>query len=61
MSFKCQNDVLPSTAITDVTFDHFSVANDVKAAHTFRTVTLMFHITQFFNIGSIGTVCSNES
>ena len=61
MSFKCQNELSPSTAITDVTFDHLSVANDVKAAHAFRTVTLLFHITQFFNIGSIGEVCSNQN
>ena len=60
MSFKHQNDVSPSTAITVVTFDDFSVANDVKAACAFRTVTLLFHIAQFFNIGSIGEVCSNS-
>ena len=61
MSFKRQNDVSPSTAITDVTFDHFSVANDVKAARAFRHVILLFHVTRFFNIGSIGEVCSNSS
>ena len=33
---------------------------DVKAARVFRTVTLLFHITgSFFNIGSMGGVCSN--
>ena len=58
-SFKRINDVTPSNAITGVTFDHFSVANDVKAAGAFRTVTLLFHITRFVNIGSIGEVCSN--
>ena len=45
---KRQNDVTPSNAITDVTFDHYSVANDVKAARVLRTVTLLFHITRFF-------------
>ena len=25
----------------------------------FKTVTLLFHITQFFSIGYIGEVCSN--
>ena len=55
--FKRQNDVTPSNAITDVTFDHFSAVNDVKTAHTFRTVTLFFHITRFFNIGYIGARC----
>ena len=59
MSFKRQNAVTSSNAITDVTFDHFSVVNDVNAARPFRTVTLLFHITQFFNIGCIGEVCSN--
>ena len=34
-SFKCQKDITPSNAITDFTFDHFSVVNNVKAAHTF--------------------------
>ena len=58
-SFKRQNDVTPSNAITDATFDHFSVVNDDKAARAFRTVTLLFHITQFFNIGCIGEVCLN--
>ena len=58
-SFKRQDDVSTSIAITDVTFDHFSLANDVKAARAFRTVALLFHITRFFNIGSIGGVCSN--
>ena len=58
-SFKRQNDATPSDAITDVTFDNFSVVNDVKAVHAFRTVTMLFHITRFFNIGCIGEVCSN--
>ena len=38
-SFKRQNDVTPSNAINDVTFDHFSVINDVKAACVFQTPT----------------------
>ena len=58
-SFKHQNNVTPSIAITDVTFDHFSVAIDVIAVRAFRTVTLLFHIIRFFSIGSIGKVCSN--
>ena len=45
--------------LSSATFDYFSVANDVKAARAFRTVTLLFHITRFSNIGSIGEVCSN--
>ena len=60
-SFKRQSDVTPSTAITDVTFDLFAVAIDAKAARAFRTVTLLFHITRFFNIGSIGEMCSNKT
>ena len=60
MSFKRQIDVTPSTAMTGVTFDLFSVTIDVKAARAFRTVILLFHITRFFNIGSIGEVCSNR-
>ena len=51
------NDITPSNTITDVTFDHFSVVNNIKAVHAFRTVTLLLHITQFFNIGYIGEVC----
>ena len=35
------------------------MVNDVKAARAFRTVTLLFRITRFFNIGCIGEVCSN--
>ena len=58
-SFKRPNDVTPSNAITDITFDHFSVVNDVKVARAFRTVNLLFHITRFLNIGYIGEVCSN--
>ena len=58
-SFKRQNDVTPSYVITDVIFDHFSELNDVKAARAFRTVTLLFHITRFFNIGYIDEVWSN--
>ena len=58
-SSKRQNDVTPSDAITDVTFDNFSVVIDVKAACAFKTVSLLFHITRFFNIGCIGEVCSN--
>ena len=30
-SFKRQNDVTPSNTIIDITSDHFSVVNDVKA------------------------------
>ena len=58
-SFKGQNNFTPSNTITDVTFDHFSGVNDVQAVHAFRTVTLLFHITRFFNIGYIGGVCLN--
>ena len=60
-SFMRQNDVTPSNVINDVTFDCFSVVNDVKAARAFKTVTLLFNITRFFNIGYIGEVCSNVS
>ena len=56
---KPKNDVTPSITMTDITFDHFSEAIDVKAAYAFKTVTLLFHITQFSNIGSIGEVCLN--
>ena len=31
-----------------------------QLARTFRTVTLLFHITRFFNICCIGEVCSNQ-
>ena len=41
MAFKRQNDVSPSGAITDITFGHFSVTNDVKAARAFRVVTVV--------------------
>ena len=57
-SFKRQYDVTQSNAITDVTFDHLSVVNDVKAARAFITV-ILFHIKRFFNIDYIGEVCSN--
>ena len=59
MSFKRQSYVSPSAAITDVTFDHFSVANDVKAA-LFQNCELLFDITRFFSIGSIGEVSLNS-
>ena len=37
-----------------------TVHDDVILLFTkFVTVTLLFHITRFFNIGSIGLVCSN--
>ena len=39
-SFKRQKDFTPYNAITDVTFAHFTVINDVKAACAFRTVTI---------------------
>ena len=58
-SFKRQNNIASFNSITEITFDHFSVVNDVKAGHAFRSGTLLFHITQFFNIGSIGEVCLN--
>ena len=60
MSFKLQYDVTSFIATTDVTFDHFLVVNDVKAAGAFKTVTLLFHITRCFDIGYIGEVCSNS-
>ena len=60
MSLKSQNDVTPSIAVTDITFDHFLVSPVVELARTFKTVTLLFHITRVFNIGSIGEVCSNR-
>ena len=60
-SLKQQNDVTAFNAITDVTFDHFSVVNDVQAARAFRTVTLLFHITRFFNSGFISVVCANNT
>ena len=61
MSFKHQKDVTPSTAMTDVMFQWQLTAIDVIVAPAFRTVTLLFHITQFFNIGLIGKVCLNTS
>ena len=47
----CYNEVTLSIAMTGI------ILQWLLTSHAFKTVTLLFHITQFFSIGYIGEVC----
>ena len=57
MSFKLQNDVTQSNAMTDVILQCQLTSASVHFPCSFKTVTLLFHITWFLSIGSIDEVC----
>ena len=65
MSFKHRNDVTLSKAMTDIILQWQLISASAHFPHAFKSVTLLFHITQFFSIGCIGevsiTVCSNHN
>ena len=65
MSRRRQNNVTMSSTMTDVILQLQLISASAHFPHTFKSVTLLFHITQFFSIGYIGevsiTVCSNRN
>ena len=59
-SFKRQNNVTTSNAMTYVILQGQLTSASACFPHAFKVVTLLLHITQFFSIGYIGEVCSNK-
>ena len=55
-SFKRQNNVTPSNAMTDVILQWKFTSASMRFPPAFKNVTL-FDITCFFSIGYIGEVC----
>ena len=47
--------------MTDVILQRQLTSASVCFPPAFKTVTLVFHITQFFSVGYIGEVCLNVS
>ena len=46
--------------MTDVILQWQMTSASVHFPHTFKTVTLFFHLTQFFSIGYISEMCLNS-
>ena len=59
MSFKRQNGVTPSHDMTDIILELQLTSASAHFPRTFKTVTLLFHITLSLSFGYIGEVCSN--
>ena len=57
MYFERKDDVTRSNATTDVILHLQLTSASARFPRAFKTVTISFDITRFFNIGSIGEVC----
>ena len=57
--FKSQNDVTLSNTMTYLILQWQLTSASVRFPQAFNTVTLLFHITQFFRVSCMGDVFSN--